>query len=508
VIQLTDEQTERYESLKQRAGSETVDLVQNLEKKKRELKIEEDNLHEREDELQKGNKDMADLAEEINLINERVRKLNTLMSEYSQKNEGLTDELKKIRDEKETALEQQQKLTVELRELNLKIHEAKSDIEESSRRKNFKELATRLKNLFPGVHGLISDLATPKTKYDKAFTIAVAKQLDSFVVEDENTAFQCIEYLKEQRSFTATFIPLGTIKSNPIDERLRSLGDNVYPLIDVITFDKKYVRAMQYVCGETLVVDTLEIARQIAFESSKRRRVVTLDGSLINKSGLMTGGVSRKTRERDNQPIGEWKSQRDVKSQRITELGHIIRSHAREKQLEYEISQLEMKQTSNTFDLDLSNKRLAKAKEDYDQLADRTNELQTKYIDIFITNIKEKKKEIENDENDIKYKEDKIFNTFQDEVGDIREYEKRIRERNDTKTKVLTQITAQKSRLINILEYENSRNFDKLIEDLEEIITKEEEQLSKIIEDNKKLSKNISDEEKGLKKTYRRFKEK
>jgi len=95
VIQLTDEQTERYESLKQRAGSETVDLVQNLEKKKRELKIEEDNLHEREDELQKGNKDMADLAEEINLINERVRKLNTLMSEYSQKNEGLTDELKK-----------------------------------------------------------------------------------------------------------------------------------------------------------------------------------------------------------------------------------------------------------------------------------------------------------------------------------------------------------------------------------------------------------------------------
>jgi len=128
---------------------------------------------------------------------------------------------------------------------------------------------------------------------------------------------------------------------------------------------------------------------------------------------------------------------------------------------------------------------------------------------IFLSQIlKKRKKEIENDENDIKYKEDKIFNTFQDEVGDIREYEKRIRERNDTKTKVLTQITAQKSRLINILEYENSRNFDKLIEDLEEIITKEEEQLSKIIEDNKKLSKNISDEEKGLKKTYRRFKEK
>jgi len=37
VIQLTDEQTERYESLKQRAGSETVDLVQNLEKKKKRI---------------------------------------------------------------------------------------------------------------------------------------------------------------------------------------------------------------------------------------------------------------------------------------------------------------------------------------------------------------------------------------------------------------------------------------------------------------------------------------
>lgn len=48
---------------------------------------------------------------------------------------------------------------------------------------------------------------------------------------------------------------------------------------------------MEYVCGSTLVVDTLEQARKLAF-GRQRYKVVTVDGSLILKSGLMTGGTT------------------------------------------------------------------------------------------------------------------------------------------------------------------------------------------------------------------------
>jgi structural maintenance of chromosome 1 len=55
-------------------------------------------------------------------------------------------------------------------------------------------------------------------------TVALGKHMDSVVVSDQKTGMQCIEYMKEQRVGTATFIPLEGIKTRPLEENLRSLG--------------------------------------------------------------------------------------------------------------------------------------------------------------------------------------------------------------------------------------------------------------------------------------------
>jgi chromosome segregation ATPase len=91
-------------------------------------------------------------------------------------------------------------------------------------------------------------------------------------------------------------------------------------------YDRRYERAMLYVFGETLVFDTLDEARNVCLKQSQRyqsqvsyllsgvvnlliyslfliimyfyflfifrRRGVTLDGTKIDKSGVMTGGIS------------------------------------------------------------------------------------------------------------------------------------------------------------------------------------------------------------------------
>lgn len=82
-----------------------------------------------------------------------------------------------------------------------------------------------MKRLFPGVHGRIIDLAQPKNpRYNLAMTVALGSHMDSVVVQDEKTGMDCIQYMKEQRVGTATFLPLDTIKSKAVDEQLRSLG--------------------------------------------------------------------------------------------------------------------------------------------------------------------------------------------------------------------------------------------------------------------------------------------
>lgn len=55
-----------------------------------------------------------------------------------------------------------------------------------------------------------------------------------------------------------------------------------------------FAKAVAYAVGDAIMCESLDEARQLAYHSagSERYKVVTIDGSLINKAGLMTGGSS------------------------------------------------------------------------------------------------------------------------------------------------------------------------------------------------------------------------
>lgn len=57
---------------------------------------------------------------------------------------------------------------------------------------------------------------------------------------------------------------------------------------------EKFAKAVEYAVGDAVLCDSLDEARQLAYHSrgNERYKVVTLDGALINKAGLMTGGSS------------------------------------------------------------------------------------------------------------------------------------------------------------------------------------------------------------------------
>ena len=49
---------------------------------------------------------------------------------------------------------------------------------------------------------------------------------------------------------------------------------------------------MQHACGSALVCDTLAVARHVCYERGQDVKAVTLDGTVIHKSGQMSGGAS------------------------------------------------------------------------------------------------------------------------------------------------------------------------------------------------------------------------
>lgn len=101
-----------------------------------------------------------------------------------------------------------------------------------------------------GVHGQVTELTkVSQKKYAMAVTVALGKEMDSVVVDNDKTAKECIRYLTEQRIQPLTFIPLSSVKAQPTNDRLRQLGGSAKLVIDLLQYEPHLDRAFRYVCG-------------------------------------------------------------------------------------------------------------------------------------------------------------------------------------------------------------------------------------------------------------------
>ena len=137
-----------------------------------------------------------------------------------------------------------------------------------------------------GVHGTVAQLANVPEEYSLALEIALGGRVQNVVVEDDYIAKQGIQFLKENRAGRATFLPLNKIRPARALGYAPSEAGVIDYGVNLITFDDTYTDVFSFALGDTLIVETLEDARPLL----NRYRMVTLDGSVLDKSGAMTGG--------------------------------------------------------------------------------------------------------------------------------------------------------------------------------------------------------------------------
>ena len=138
------------------------------------------------------------------------------------------------------------------------------------------------------VHGTIADLGKAPAEYSVSLNIAAGNKLQFVVCDNDQVAADAIRYLKEERLGRVTFLPLNKLKP-PALPPLKEPGVIDYA-VNLVEYDPKYDRAFAVALGSTVVVDTLERARKLI----GKYRMVTLEGELLEKSGAMTGGATKK----------------------------------------------------------------------------------------------------------------------------------------------------------------------------------------------------------------------
>lgn len=182
-----------------------------------------------------------------------------------------------------------------------KLADASSDRREREGELKLRDTIETLRTHFPSVRGTLAELCEVNNpKYALAISILLGRHIDSVIVTDQKTALDCINYLKEQRLGMITFIPIDTIKVKPTSDSSRQYASKGFPLaIDCITFESELEKAYLYAMSDALICDTDRGEEEAIKKATKqadasKHKIVTLGGTVIHKSGNMTGGTSTK----------------------------------------------------------------------------------------------------------------------------------------------------------------------------------------------------------------------
>ncbi|CAH2353727.1 structural maintenance of chromosomes protein 1 [[Candida] railenensis] len=257
---------------------------------------------------------------------------------------------------KEEAKYKELQLNTQLRDILIKLDELSSQQRESQKQRKLRENVSMLKKMFPNqktaIRGLVYDLVRPsESKYETSLSTLLGRNFDSIIVESTSIAYKCIEIFKERRCGVATFIPLDMVSNRIELGQLRRIGDCT-PGLDVVEYDDSSLEnAIEYIIGDAIVCDNIEIARKLKWDGSKRdlsNKIITLNGSIIDSFGLMTGGKQdKKVGDRAAAwDRNEWKKLSELKDELLAQLSDLNDSKPKMitiKQLVDEIDQLEDK---------------------------------------------------------------------------------------------------------------------------------------------------------------------
>lgn len=200
--------------------------------------------------------------------------------------------------EAETIKKQSENASVEATQQRLKISRLQSDLFKDQSEQSYRELSgltavkavMKAKNKFGKVYGLVATLGDVDEAYRLALEVAAAAHLTSIVVENEEVARLAINYLRDNRFGVATFLPLNKIQPRQDYGNTGALlteSGVLGKVIDLVRYDAKFDAIFSMIFGDTIVVKDLKVAERLGIG---RARMVTLDGDLVEKRGIMRGG--------------------------------------------------------------------------------------------------------------------------------------------------------------------------------------------------------------------------
>merc|ERR1719443_1850006 len=349
---LADDQIEMYQNLKEKAGKESARYMSELDSINREHKGDQDKLDNENRKKMDVESKIKNKSHELEEGQKRLDKLN----DHIRASESQLDEQKKLLSDLDgdvgSSKDRIEELTASLEEVTNELGDARVDKHEDNRRKKKQEIVENFKRLFPGVYDRLINMSNPiHKKYNVAITKQLGRYMEAIVVDTEQTARQCIRYLKDQMLEPETFLPLDYIQAKPLKERLRNITNpkGVKLLYDVLRYDPPDIKkAVLFVTNNALVCESPDDAMKVAYEMEDGQRydAVALDGTFYQKSGIISGGsvdLARKAKRWDDKHVSNLKARKEKLSE---DLRLAMKNSRKESEIQTIQSQVQGLETS------------------------------------------------------------------------------------------------------------------------------------------------------------------
>ena len=258
----------------------------------RELGLAYEELRDATESLEKTNAEISQLKEALPEKREELKKSESLEKKTQTEIDTMNERLATV--DKEVA--ESTRIVAQTREELIKVQARQDALREAEdaflkrRRAIATVLELRDAGAINGIHGTVAELGTIDPDYSVALEIAGGNRLSYIVVENEQVATECVKVLKREKIGRASFIPLDKIKTQAPSKLPKDDGVIDFAL-NLVKFDPKMRPAFEFVFSDTIVTEDFETAKRQGFQG---QRAVSLDGDLVERSGIMTGGYFQK----------------------------------------------------------------------------------------------------------------------------------------------------------------------------------------------------------------------
>ena len=430
------------------------------------------------DRINKEKIEIQETFEKIIFRKDKIEKDKTLKEEEKIVKENELDEINKklniLEKNREELNKEYNTFQYEYEQLNSKKRSIDNII--NNNETFYKSIKYLLNEKINGIVGAFINLIDIPNGYEAAFQSLSGGYFQDIVVENTEVGQKCIEILREKKLGRASFLPIDGIKVSKINKEFPREKGVIDFSRNIVKYNKKIEKVVEFVFGNSVIVENLEIGRKL-LKSGFNDRIVTLEGDIITARGRITGGYVQKGK--------------DELLERKKELGNIIekiqiitqkQSILKEKRIElnakiekYEIKKIEKQNEIYIFNAEYKNfineydsfsSEFNKKKRQIDTLNYEINENEEFIISRRKT-IEENKVKIKEIENIILKNNKKIedFNIELSKIEDLSEFvsELNILDKEYEILKVKTDNNISRYNEINI-------DYEKLIKEKNEII--------------------------------------